>query len=147
MKRKINVDLDSINCVNFYQDDKSLLFLHEDVIMTSSKLFTDGHYRQAILDAAIGLVNRVKEKSQCYEFDNTPLIQHVFSPNKPILTVGESKDIQQGIMWLFSGVTMAFRNVNSHTLDGRITRDECLEQLHLISYLHRILDKSKLIQG
>lgn len=146
LKRQINLDLDKINRVNFYQDDKSLLFLHENVIKVSSKLFIDGHYRQAVLDASIGLVNRVKEKSQCYKFDNTPLVQHVFSPNKPILTVSENKDIQLGIMWLFSGVTMAFRNVDSHTLDSRFTRDECLELLHLISYLHRILDKSKLIQ-
>ncbi|MBF1445523.1 MAG: TIGR02391 family protein, partial [Prevotella nigrescens] len=109
-----------------------------------SKLFIDGYYRQAVLDATIGLVNRVKQKSQCYELDNTPLMQNVFSPNKPILKISKSKDIQQGIMWLFSGAIMAFRNAHAHKLNCQITKNECLEQLHFISYLHRILDKSKL---
>ena len=56
----------------------------------------------------------------------------------------KSKDIQQGIMWLFSGAIMAFRNAHAHKLNCQITKNECLEQLHFISYLHRILDKSKL---
>lgn len=96
--------------------------MHEDIIKTSSKLFIDGYYRQAVLDATIGLVNRVKQKSQCYELDNTPLMQNVFSPNKPILKISKSKDIQQGIMWLFSGAIMAFRNAHAHKLNCQITK-------------------------
>ena len=47
-------------------------------------------------------------------------------------------------MWLFSGAIMAFRNAHAHKLNCQITKNECLEQLHFISYLHRILDKSEL---
>lgn len=144
VKKKINVVIDNIDNVESFQEDKSLITLHEDIIRASSKLFIDGYYRQAVLDATIGLVNRVKQKSQCYELDNTPLMQNVFSPNKPILKISKSKDIQQGIMWLFSGAIMAFRNAHAHKLNYQITKDECIEQLHFISYLHRILDKSKL---
>lgn len=143
-EKKINAAIDNIDNADSFQEDKSLITLHEDIIKTSSKLFIDGYYRQAVLDATIGLVNRVKQKSQCYELDNTPLMQNVFSPNKPILKISKSKDIQQGIMWLFSGAIMAFRNAHAHKLNCQITKNECLEQLHFISYLHRILDKSKL---
>lgn len=143
-KKKINAAIDNIDNADSFQEDKSLITLHEDIIKTSSKLFIDEYYRQAVLDATIGLVNRVKQKSQCYELDNTPLMQNVFSPNKPILKISKSKDIQQGIMWLFSGAIMAFRNAHAHKLNCQITKNECLEQLHFISYLHRILDKSDL---
>ncbi|WP_315322925.1 TIGR02391 family protein [Segatella oulorum] len=141
-KKKINIAIDNIDNVETFQKDKSLITLHKDIIKTSYNLFIDGYYRQAVLDATIGLVSRVKQKSQCYELDNTPLMQNVFSPNKSILKISKSKDIQQGFMWLFSGVIMAFRNAHAHKLNGQITKDECLEQLYFINYLHRILDKS-----
>lgn len=143
-EKKINAAIDNIDNADSFQEDKSLITLHKDIIKTSSKLFIDEYHRQAVLDATIGLVNRVKQKSQCYELDNTPLMQNVFSPNKPILKISKSKDIQQGIMWLFSGAIMAFRNAHAHKLNCQITKNECLEQLHFISYLHRILDKSEL---
>ena len=144
VKKRMNQAIDNIFFIESFQDDNSLKSLHKEVLKTSSKLFIDGYYRQAVLDSAIGLINRVKQKSLCYRLDNTPLMQTVFSPNKPILEIAENKDIQQGFMWLFSGAVMALRNANAHNLNCLITREECLEQLYFISHLHRLLDSSKL---
>lgn len=145
LRRIINSAIDNIEHVGQYiKEDSILNSLHEDVVKVSSKLFIDGHYRSAVLDAMIELVNRVKLKSKCTNLDNTPLMERVFSSNKPILEVSDSNDIQQGVMRLYSGAVMAFRNANAHKLDYQITRDECIEQLYFISYLHRTLDKSQL---
>ena len=124
-------------------DDSHLKSLHKNVVTTSFDLFSRGHYRQAVLDATIELVNLVKQKSSLDDLDNTPLIQKAFSPNNPILEVSKNKDLQLGFMWLFSGAVMTFRNVNAHNLNPNMTKNECMEQLNFLSYLHRVLDETK----
>jgi uncharacterized protein (TIGR02391 family) len=121
---------------------KSLIGLHPSVINISEKLFCNHHYRQAVLDATIALVNRVKEKTQLKDLDNTPLMQKVFSANNPILRLSDIKDERQGFMWLFSGAVMIFRNLNAHSLNNNMTLEECVEQLSVISFLNRTIDKA-----
>ena len=43
----------------------------------------------------------------------------------------KSKDIQQGIMWLFSGAIMAFRNAHAHKLNCQITKMNVLNNFIL----------------
>ena len=74
------------------------------------------------------------------------VMQKAFSPNNPILEVSENKDLQLGIMWLFSGAVMTFRNVNAHSLNPNMTKNECIEQLNFLSYLHRVLEETILQQ-
>ena len=124
-------------------DDSHLKSLHKNIVATSFDLFSSGHYRQAVLDATIELVNIVKQKSLLEDLDNTPLIQKAFSPNNPILEISKNKDLQLGFMWLFSGAVMTFRNANAHSLNQNMTKNECIEQLNFLSYLHRVLDETK----
>lgn len=123
------------------KDSNPIKSLHKNIITTSIDLFAGGHYRQAVLDATIELVNQVKQKSLLYDLDNTKLMQKAFSHNNPIIEVSKNKDVQLGFMWLFSGAVMTFRNVNAHNLNPNMTKDECIEQLHFLSYLYRILDE------
>ncbi|WP_010136330.1 TIGR02391 family protein [Ochrovirga pacifica] len=122
--------------------DDEINSLHHTVVKLSSQLFRNKHYRQAVLDATIELVNQVKQKSGIETLDNTPLIQKSFSQNNPIIKLSNDKDLQLGFMWLFSGAVMTLRNVNAHKLNPNMTKQECIEQLYFLSYLFRVLDQA-----
>lgn len=117
--------------------------LHPIVQKTAGELFKNGHYRQAILDTYIALVETVKVKSGRYDLDNTPLMQTVFSPKNPGLTVSSDADEQLGFMWLFSGAVMGIRNPKAHRLIEQKDPQRTLEWLSFASVLLRVLDDSK----
>ncbi len=121
----------------------SSLQLHPNVIEVAGKLFRDGHYRQAILDTYIALVDAVKAKSGMKDRDGVPLMEAAFSPQKPKLRASTDKDEQLGFMWLFSGAVMAIRNPNAHRLMAHEDVDRALELLCLASSLFRILDEAQ----
>jgi uncharacterized protein (TIGR02391 family) len=123
-----------------------LLSMHPEVIRLTSKLIKDGHFRQAVLDTYIHLIDCVKTKSGCRELDGVSLIQTVFSVKTPIIRYSKDLDEQLGIMWLFSGAVMAIRNVRAHKIKEQDTQVETLEWLNFASALFRILDKSEVIK-
>jgi uncharacterized protein (TIGR02391 family) len=120
---------------------------HPIVEKVAGKLFNDGHYRNAILDTFIELVDVVKTKSGRFDLDGTPLMQTVFSPKNPILKISENIDEQQGYMWMFSGAVMAIRNSHAHKVIKPETRQETIEWLGFASALLKILDKAELINS
>ncbi|MGD0073377.1 MAG: TIGR02391 family protein [Candidatus Binataceae bacterium] len=61
------------------------LDLHPRISTVCVDLYRDGHYRQAVLDASIALVNYVKEKSRKHDLDGAALMSTVFSSNNPVL--------------------------------------------------------------
>ena len=92
----------------------SLINLHPLIQPVASQLYADGHYRQAILDTYILLVDTVKTKSGRHDLDGTGLMQTVFSPKNPIIKISNDQDEQQGFMWMFSGAVMGIRNPKAH---------------------------------
>lgn len=119
--------------------------LHPSIKRVSLKLFEDGHYRQAILDAYIHLIELVQTKSGCYTLDGVPLMQTVFSVKNPVIKVSNDPDEQIGVMWLFSGAVMAIRNVKAHKIKEQDTLTETIEWLCFASSLLKILDRSEVI--
>lgn len=119
--------------------------LHPVVQKTAGELYKNGHYRQAILDTYIALVDSVKIKSGEYKLDNTPLMQNVFSPKSPIIKVSEDLDEQLGFMWLFSGAVMGIRNPKAHRLVEQNDPQRTLEWLSFASVLLKVIDDSQLI--
>lgn len=117
--------------------------LHPLVQKIAGELYKNGHFRQAILDTYIALVDAVKVKSAKYELDNTPLMQTVFSPKTPRLIISNDSDEQQGFMWLFSGAVMAIRNPKAHRLIEQNDPQRTLEWLSFASVLLRVLDDSQ----
>lgn len=124
---------------------KELSSLHPIVQKTAGALFMDGHYRSAILDSYIALVEAVQVKSGMLDLDNTTLMQTVFSAKNPIIKISNSSDEQLGFMWLFSGAVMAIRNPKAHRLISQRDPQRTLEWLNFASVLFRVLDDSKLI--
>lgn len=118
---------------------------HPLVQRTAGELYMNGHYRQAILDTYIALVDAVKNKSGEHKLDNTPLMQNVFSPRTPILKVSDDNDEQQGFMWLFTGAVMGIRNPKAHRLIEQNDPQRTLEWLSFASVLLRVVDDSQLI--
>jgi uncharacterized protein (TIGR02391 family) len=123
---------------------RSLDKFHPIVIETASRLYSDGHYRQAVLDTYIALVQRVKEVSGRADLDNTALMQTVFSPKNPIVVLSEDPDEQMGYMWMFTGAVMGVRNPKAHRLDKLSDAQRAKEWLAFSSALFRLLDAAKI---
>jgi uncharacterized protein (TIGR02391 family) len=90
------------------------LDLHPRIAAVSADLYRNGHYRNAVLDASVALVNFVKEKSRRHDLDGAKLMTTVFSKNNPILAFNglsdqTDEDEQEGMMHLFVGAVGVHR--------------------------------------
>jgi uncharacterized protein (TIGR02391 family) len=97
------------------------LSLHPAIAQSCSNTYQSAHYREAVLNASIALVNLVKQKSGQYSLDGAGLMSNIFSANKPVLAFNElkdqtDKDEQEGLMHLFIGAVLALRNPRAHAL-------------------------------
>lgn len=120
--------------------------VHPLIKKVSKSLFNDGHYSQAIFEAYKAVVNEVKDISGVKNLDGKPLMEHVFSVNKPIikfnnLQTQSEKDEQVGLMLLFSGAALGIRNPKAH--DNIVQRNpmRALEYLIFADLLLRRLDE------
>lgn len=113
--------------------------LHPRIAAVASDLFRNGHYPNAVFDAAKALVNYVKERSGRHDIDGAPLMRAVFSKNDPILAFNDlmdqsDLDEQEGMMHLYEGAVLAIRNPRGHTfLDD--SPERALEYIGLLSLL------------
>lgn len=120
--------------------------LHPLIPPVASDLYKNGHYRQAILDTYILLVNTVKTKSGRHDLDGTGLMQTVFSPKKPVIKISDDPDEQMGFMWMFSGSVMGIRNPKAHRLIQQHDPQRTLEWLSFASVLLKVLDDAEVIK-
>jgi len=119
---------------------------HPEIEKVSRHLFEDGHYREAVLNSYIRVIEVVKEKSGIQddgdslmgkafgcELGRIPKVQ--FNPCQAQADIDE----QKGVMFLFKGV-VGMRNFKAHTV--RLFDDEqrAREYLGLSSLLMRLLD-------
>jgi uncharacterized protein (TIGR02391 family) len=110
-------------------------------------LYRNAHYRQAVLDASIALVNYVKEKSRRHDLDGAPLMSTVFSASNPNLAINPladqtDKDEQQGVMHLFMGAVLAFRNPRAHSVFDD-SPELALDAIAFLSMLAKRLDTAR----
>jgi uncharacterized protein (TIGR02391 family) len=123
------------------------LSLHPRIAAACANLFNNGHYRNAVFDASVALVDMVKEKSQRHDLDGADLMRSVFSKNNPILMMNKLKtqsdrDEQEGFMHLFEGAVIGLRNPRAHSLvEDR--PETALEFIGLLSLLAKLVDKSR----
>jgi uncharacterized protein (TIGR02391 family) len=123
------------------------LQLHPQIADASIDLFKGGHYANAIEDACKVLDLLVKMKSKRAEPSGTELMQLVFSPKAPVLKFNEQQNEserseQQGMMFLYSGAMLAFRNPRAH---GLLSDDPiiALEIIGFVNFLAKALDRAK----
>ena len=108
----------------------------------TEKLFKDGHHARAVEEAFKLLDNYVKKKAGLDNSGKTgqSLMQHVFSPNRPVLKLNEGhsaseKDEQIGYMNIYSGCMTGIRNPRAHDSDWEDTEDRALQLLVLANHL------------
>jgi uncharacterized protein (TIGR02391 family) len=123
------------------------LDLHPRIASVCADLYRGGHYRNAVLDASVALVNYVKEKSRKHDLDGSGLMTTVFSKNNPILAFNDlrdktDEDEQEGMMHLFLGAVLGLRNPRAHALLDD-SPEMALEYIALISLLAKRLDRAK----
>lgn len=125
------------------------LSLHPEIIRACSKLFSDGHYAEAVEAACKVLDLMVKMRSMRSDPSGTELMQLVFSQKAPVLKFNDQsndseKSEQQGMMFLFSGAMLAIRNPRAHGL-VKDHPESALEYISFISMLAKSLDRAELV--
>jgi uncharacterized protein (TIGR02391 family) len=122
------------------------LELHKAIERAAGKLFRDGHYANAVEDAAKALNALVRMNSGIDDKDGTTLMEHVFSPKNPVLKFNNLSDTsevdeQRGFMMMFSGAVAGLRNPRAH----KIIKDDpemALEFIAFISLLAKLVDRT-----
>lgn len=122
------------------------LELYTSIEKATGQLFRDGHYANAIEDAVKALNALVRLNSGVEDKDGSALMEHVFSPKKPILkfnNLADESEIneQKGFMMMFSGAVAGLRNPRAH----KIMEDDsemALEFIAFISLLAKLTDKA-----
>lgn len=129
--------------------------LHPIVWNAAAKLWSDGHYGQAVQRAATFLNAHVQDRLDRHDVSDSVLMQQAFSlsapePGKPRLRFpGKDDDLRvramrSGILNFAPGCFMAIRNPATHGSDER-PRQIWLEQLATLSTLARWIDECEVL--
>jgi uncharacterized protein (TIGR02391 family) len=127
--------------------------LHPEIVRVAKSRFESNHLADAV-EAALKEVNdRIKKlckDATGKEFDGADLMWRSFSPNQPVLLLGDistaiGKDMQQGYMEIFAGAMIGIRNPKAH---ANITIDlsRAIHFLYLASLLMFKVDEAKLVK-
>lgn len=121
------------------------LRLHKDFRGTKVERFLNtGEYEEAVRVAFIRINNRVK-KLLSLKLDGAALMRTAFSKQNPFIKVNklistEDFDEQEGVMHIFEGCMLAFRNPQSHDDEKSMSQQEAIIIINFANYLMGILD-------
>ena len=140
----------TVTYLNGYSNNNSSSIwdnIHPQIASVAKERFDVGHYADAV-EAAFKEINvRVKtiyKERALEEKDGARLMQSAFSPNNPIIKIGDistetGRDIQQGYMEMFSGTMKGIRNPKAHN-NQTISKADAIRKLHFASMLMHKLD-------
>jgi len=128
--------------------------LHPVIWSTAAKLWDDGHHSQAIQAAAAALEGQLQAKLERPDLAGSDLAASFsVKPSAadfprlvlPGFTPGSRTFISahDGTAALIRGSMLAIRNPASHPGGPNPTQDEALEQLALLSFLTRLIDRAQ----
>jgi uncharacterized protein (TIGR02391 family) len=120
--------------------------IHPSLPKIVLKLFDDGHYAQATLEAFKFVDKEVSRLSKLNE-SGFKLMMTAFAENTPPIKLNDGgsvteKDEQKGFQFLFAGSMLAIRNPRAHDYAIRDSPDRCLDHLSLVSALLRRLESA-----
>lgn len=118
--------------------------LHPYISKGCSQLFLDGHYAQAVEEAAKAVFQYIRGKTTLTG-DGAPLIDSAFSLNKPILAFSDlqdqnKKNEQLGFMEMLKGFAKGVRNPLAHTHGKQEEAHKAFEYLVMASLFCRRID-------
>jgi len=108
------------------------------------KFFKTEDYEESVRVAFLRINNRVK-KTTGLNLDGAALMRTAFSKNSPVIKLNELEnqeehDEQEGLMHIFEGSMLAFRNPQSHDDERKMSQKEARSVLELANYLMTLLD-------
>lgn len=126
-------------------------YLHPTIAEAAKDKFSHGDYEGAVQDALLEINGRLKgiyKTRRGEERDGTDLMRQVFSPDSPILVIGDlatktGRDMQEGYMHLFEGAMMGIRNPSAHQ-KVPTTSNDAMRKLMLASLLMPKVDEATL---
>jgi hypothetical protein len=124
--------------------------LHPWVWGGAQSLWVSGHFREAVVAAALAVNARTQIKVERPDVSETDLFHQAFSLDAPKPGAARLrlmpndggktyKSVHRGVMAFAEGWFAAVRNPHSHTV-GQLTDDAALEQLAALSMLARWVD-------
>jgi hypothetical protein len=130
--------------------------MHPLIWGAASRLWQDGHFREAVASAAETLIMHVKSRTRRNDVPETALWQESFSdkppePGRPRLrwpgdpTNRDVKSMNDGLRKFAPGVQMTIRNNAVHNTH-EMSEQHALERLATLSLLARWIDECELIE-
>ena len=127
--------------------------IHPQIIHISRKLYEDGHFADAAVDAFIEINDRVKQiyKQLSPNADKIPdgqaLMNKVFSKDDALLdicdrSVESGEDIHDGTRFMLVGAMAALRNPKAHA-NITISAEEAMRRLMFASMLMYLIDDAE----
>lgn len=121
--------------------------VHEDVLRFCNAQLLQENYFHAVLEATKSLADKVREKTGLAT-DGAELFEEVFAIRQPKLALSalrtpSQQSEQKGLTKLLVGTFSMFRNVTAHSpqISWEINREDAIDCLTLVSFLHRQLDR------
>lgn len=125
---------------------------HNEVIKCCKEEFFAEDYFHAVHEASKSLTDRISNETGV-KLDGQNLIECVFSSNNPLMVLNNlqtKSEINEhnGLKYLLIGVNSLVRNVTAHEMRIKrdIDKDQAIDILHIISTLHKMLDKCHIIK-
>lgn len=120
--------------------------LHPEIARAASRLYSDGHYANAV-EASVKALNGLVRLRSGLEFDGVSLMERAFNPTNPVLKFNDladqsDKDEQKGFMQMFSGAVSGLRNPRAHKFIND-DAERALEFVAFVSLLAKLLDRAK----
>ncbi len=119
--------------------------IHPEISKISRKLFDDGHYSHAVLEAFKFLDKRVSKLSGIAD-TGFPLMMNALNEKNPkiqLTNLGSESEIneQLGYRHMFAGSMSGIRNPRAHEVGNIDDVDQCLDFLGFASTLIRKIDQ------
>ena len=118
--------------------------IHPDLVKVSKKLFDDGHYSLAVLEAFKYIDQVIKKLSKLRKITGHKLMMAAFDESQPKIQLTDLAndseiDEQFGYRYIFAGSMSAIRNPRAHEPGNIDSPEDCLEHLSFASILMRRL--------
>jgi len=124
--------------------------VHHDILIYCKEELLVDNYFHAVFEATKSIASKIRQKTDLTS-DGSELVDEAFSfKNKlPLLALNKletesEKSEQKGFMNLLKGIFGTFRNTTAHSpkIEWRMSEEDALDILSMISLVHRKLDKA-----
>lgn len=134
--------------------------IHPLILQSSQKLYSEGNYAEAAVNAFIEINDRVKKLYKIERPNETDIpdgveaMNKVFSEKNTVIeicdrTTETGKNIHNGTRFMLAGAMSALRNPKSHSNDERVTvtKEEAMRRLMFASLLMYKIDDAVKFSG